>query len=71
MGEEKLNLARLKKFGQMFEVSVDPDLAVKFKNGEIDDVSEALKSEQVFSDAKKGFVASNDDLEKVFKSTIP
>lgn len=71
MGEEKLTLARLKKFGQNFEVSVDPDLALKFKQGEINDVSEALKSEQIFSDARKALVVSGEELEKVFQTSDP
>jgi len=69
MSEEKINLARLRKFGQIFEISVDPDLAMKFKQGELNDISEVLKSEQIFSDAKKGQVISQDELQKVFKTT--
>ncbi|MBU1111366.1 MAG: ribosome assembly factor SBDS [archaeon] len=69
MSEEKINLARLRKFGQVFEISVDPDLAMKFKEGELKDISEVLKSEQIFSDAKKGQVVSQEELQKVFKST--
>jgi len=69
MSEEKLTLARLKKFGQNFEVSIDPDLALKFKQGEINDVSEALKSEQVFSDARKALVVPGDELEKIFQTS--
>ncbi len=63
---EKFSLARIKKFGNNFEVSVDPELALKFKNGEITSVRECLQSEQVFSDAKKALVVSPNELEKVF-----
>ena len=69
MGDEKLTLARLKKFGKNFEVSIDPDLALKFKQGEINDVSEALKSEQIFSDTRKALVVPGDELEKIFKTS--
>lgn len=69
MSEEKLNLARLKKFGQNFEISVDSDLALEFKEGKIVNVSEVLKVEEIFFDAKKALVASKDELEKVFETT--
>ncbi|MBT3298140.1 ribosome assembly factor SBDS [archaeon] len=69
MSEEKLNLARLKKFGQNFEISVDADLALKFKNKEISNVSEVMKVEEIFFDAKKVLVASKEELEKVFQTT--
>lgn len=64
----KLNLARLKKGGSVFEISVDPDLAVKFKKGEAVEVGEVLKAEQIFSDAKKGELASEGKLKEVFGS---
>ncbi len=62
----KLNLARLKKAGMLFEINVDPDLAMKFKKGEDVDIREVLKAEQIFSDAKKGELASEDKLTDVF-----
>ena len=55
---EKLTLARIKKFGKHFEVSVHPELALKFKKGEIKDVGEVLLSEHVYSDAKRGEIVS-------------
>jgi len=66
---EKLNLARLKKFGQHFEVSIDPELAQKFRAGELKDVREALHVEQIFVDAHKGLPASSQELLKVFQTT--
>ena len=68
---EKLSLARIKKFGQNFEVSVDPELALKFKNGELEHVRDCLQSEQVFSDAKKALVVSPTELVKVFQTDNP
>jgi ribosome maturation protein SDO1 len=65
----KLNLARIKKFGQTFEINVDPDAALKYKCGETEDLREVLLADNVFSDAKKGLVVSESDLEKAFNTT--
>ena len=65
---EKLILARLKKAGVQFELSIDGDAALAFKNGQ-GPLNNALKSEQIFSDAKKGLVAKDEDLEKAFETT--
>ncbi|MBR9683233.1 ribosome assembly factor SBDS [Candidatus Woesearchaeota archaeon] len=65
----KLNLARFKKANQTFEINVDPDLAIRFKKGESIDLREVLKAEQIFSDAKKGEVASESDLNNAFHTT--
>jgi len=68
---EKLNLARIKKFGENFEISVDPDLALKFKQGEIRDVRECLQSEQIYSDANKALVIPSAKLQEIFKTDDP
>ncbi len=68
----QFNLVRFQKFGKTFEIVVDPDLAIDFKNkgsDSLEDLSELLKSENIFSDAKKGTLASEVDLEKVFLTT--
>jgi ribosome maturation protein SDO1 len=65
----KLNLARIKKDSQTFEVNIDPDLAVKFKKGEPIDIREVLKAEQIFLDAKKGEFAPETKLKEVFHTT--
>ena len=67
--EDKIILARIKKGGSTFEISVDPDLAIDFKEGKLSDISSVLHSEQIFSDAKKGQLASSDELGKVFGTT--
>ncbi len=56
--------ATLRKKGKNFEVIIVPDKAIAFKKGELDDVSEALEVEDIFSDARKGERAS--DLEQYF-----
>lgn len=65
----KITLARLKKFGQTFELSVDPDKALLYKKSQLTDLDEVLHAEKIFLDAKKGLVASHAELEKVFKTT--
>lgn len=67
----QLNLARLSKGSQRFEIVVDPDLAVEFKNGKQVDIKEVLKSEEIFSDAKKGMLASENIIQQVFNLTDP
>jgi len=66
---EKLNLARIKKFGETFEISVDPDKALQYKKGYINDLNEVLLADHIFTDAHKGLVASDEELEKVFHTT--
>lgn len=61
---EKINVARLKREGENFEVVINPEQAVKFKKtGVWDDV---LKFPQVFTNAKKGEVASETRLKAIF-----
>ena len=68
---EKLNLARIKKYGQTFEISVDPDAALQFKEGDITNVREVLRSEQIYDDIKKGNVTPPAKLREVFKTEDP
>lgn len=67
----KITLARLKKFGQTFEISVDSDKALLYKKGQLTDLDEVLHADNIFLDAKKGLVAPHADLEKAFKTTDP
>lgn len=65
----KLNVARIKKFGNNFEINIDPEAAIKYKRGEISDLNEVLLADNIFSDAKKGEIASDNDLQQAFKTT--
>lgn len=61
-----INMAWMKKGGQHFEIVIDPDAAVRFKetgHGSVDDV---VKAQKVFSDAHKGLLASEEKMEEVF-----
>jgi len=68
-GKERahLNLARLKKGGEVFEVDVDPELAMRFKKGDTSvDIHDVLKAEHIFSDTQKGFAASTTVMKDLF-----
>lgn len=64
----QFNLVKYTKFGKSFELAVEPDLAIEFKskNKGKDDLSDVLKSEKIFSDVKKGTLASSEEMKQVF-----
>lgn len=66
-----INLARIKKGGQKFEVVVDADKAVDYRSGKDVDLKEVLASEKIFSDAQKGMVASESLMKQVFDTQDP
>jgi len=66
---EKISLARLKKFGKTFELSVNPDSALAYKRGEITDLNEVVLAEHIFTDAKKGLITPAAELENIFKTS--
>lgn len=59
--------ARIKQGGKLFEIKVDLDEALKFKKGEINSIE--AEGDKIFTDIKKGNVASNSDLESAFQTT--
>jgi ribosome maturation protein SDO1 len=61
--------ARIKKGKLHFEILVDLDTALNFKKGKTDYF--ALEIDRVFTDAKKGDVASKNDLEIAFGINDP
>jgi ribosome maturation protein SDO1 len=61
-----INLARLKKNGRNFEVVVDPDKAVAYKAGQINDIREVLMAEHIFENSKKGVFSPKHDLQMTF-----
>ncbi len=62
------NLARFKKNGKNFEIAVDADKAVAFKQGKLDDIREVLQAEHIFQDVKKGIFSPKTDLQITFGS---
>lgn len=67
---ETFNLARLKKGNDIFEVVINPDKAIEFKHGKVD-ITDALVYPKIFSDAKKGMLASEHKLQELFKTSDP
>jgi len=59
-------VARYEVGGKRFEVLVNPELALSFKESGKPDVREVLVGEFVYKDARKGLKASPEDLKKVF-----
>ena len=64
-----INLARLKKGGQNFEVVINSDNAVAFKQGKDIAVEDIITNEKVFADAKKGLLASEKLMQQLFNTT--
>lgn len=60
--------ARLKAKGKEYQISVDVDEALKVRKGE-GNVSAALNMNNIYTDVKKGEVASNDELDNAFGTT--
>lgn len=63
------NIARLKVSNERFEIVVDPDNAIAFRQGKELPIDEVCKAFQVFKDANKGITASNEELQKAFSTT--
>ncbi len=63
------HLAIFKKSGKRFEIEVDPDLAMELREGKDVSISEVLKAESIFSEAKKGYIANDSDLNEIFSTT--
>jgi ribosome maturation protein SDO1 len=71
-GKLDLDLAKLKKGGAHFEIVIDPDLAIEYKNKkEGVTIKDVLKSELVFADANKGLKASETKMQELFNTTDP
>jgi ribosome maturation protein SDO1 len=66
-GKEKIhfNIAMLKKQGHQFQIVIDADKAVEYKQGNAD-IRDVLKSEHIYSDAEKGMLASENAIKEIF-----
>lgn len=62
-------IAKLKKSGINFEILVDPNKALEFKKGMQHSIDDVLATPDVYRDARKGDVISNDELQKNFGTT--
>ncbi|MSR86024.1 ribosome assembly factor SBDS [Candidatus Woesearchaeota archaeon] len=61
-------IARLKKEGDTFEILVDCDKALAYREGKLANLSEVLATKEIFKDAKKGIRASENEMKKLFKT---
>jgi ribosome maturation protein SDO1 len=65
--QTKVNLVRLKKGGEVFEVVLkDPDKALEYRHGLDVDVRDVLEIDNIFKDAKRGEFASENKLKELF-----
>lgn len=60
--------ARIKKNGKLFEILVNMEEAIAFKKGE-NITANFLELDKIFTDAKKGNLASHDELEIAFETS--
>ncbi len=67
---EQAVIAKLKTHGANFEILVDCDKAIDFKQGK-GEIKDVLATPQIFSDSKKGMLASETQLQQIFKTTAP
>ncbi|MEM4254161.1 MAG: ribosome assembly factor SBDS [Candidatus Woesearchaeota archaeon] len=70
MTEEHINTARLKKGSDVFEIVVEPETAIAARHGKAD-IKDALRVQKIFSDAKKGMLASEQRMQAVFGTSDP
>ena len=66
---DKAVVAKLKKQGKDFEILVDCDKALEFKEGKSVLIDDVIAVDHVFKDVKKGEKASEHDLQSLFKTT--
>ena len=66
---ERAVVARLESHGEKFEILVDPDLAVRFRQGEPVDLEDMVAALSVFENSSRGTRASEESLNKVFHTT--
>ena len=61
-------IARLNKEGEVFEILVDCDKALEYKQGKNVTIEEVLATNQVYFDVKKSEKVSDDDLKAAFET---
>ncbi|MBS7611022.1 ribosome assembly factor SBDS [Candidatus Bathyarchaeota archaeon] len=62
-------LARLQLSGEKFEIIVNPDFALNYRLGKINDIDKVLIAYEVYTDVRKGLKASSEKLMRYFKTT--
>ncbi|MCX8184361.1 MAG: ribosome assembly factor SBDS [Sulfolobales archaeon] len=59
-------IARYEARGHKFEILVDPDKALEYREGRKVDLDEVLKGDYIYKDARKGDKASPEELTRIF-----
>lgn len=67
---DKAIIARIVKEGKPFEVLVDCEKAVEFKQGKAD-LDDVLATDDIFEDSKKGKHASENEMKRIFGTANP
>ncbi|MBI4451506.1 ribosome assembly factor SBDS [Candidatus Woesearchaeota archaeon] len=68
MSSDHINVARYKRGSDVFEVVIDPEMAMRFKHGQ-GEIRDVVSYPKIFSDAKKGMLASELRMNAVFNTT--
>jgi ribosome maturation protein SDO1 len=68
---EKYVIAKYEAGGHRFEILVNPDLAIKLKEGKSVSIDDVLVSDFIYKDAKKGLKASPEAMREVFGTDDP
>lgn len=63
---DKAVIAKLKVQGEIFEVLVEPDLAIELKEKKEVDLDDLFANNKIYSDSKKGLEASENKLDSLF-----
>src|SRR3989338_4520883 len=63
---ETINVARVKRGNEVFEVVIHPEQALEFRRNPAKDIREAVVYPKIFSDARKGMLASEQRTKAVF-----
>src|SRR3989338_1784010 len=63
---DKATIAKYKSHGHSFEILVDCDSALAFRQGKVADVWAVLAAQRIFSDAKKGIASSENAMKETF-----
>lgn len=66
---DEASIAKLKTHGQNFEILIDSSKAIAFKSTGNVDIRDVLAAQEIFSDAKKGLVASENSMKNIFKTS--
>lgn len=64
--KEHFNLIIYEKHGRHFEIDVDPDKVIEYRNGNKMPIMEIIKVDNIYSDVRKALPSPEEDLKTVF-----